>query len=262
MPTLDHIKVVLVATTHPGNIGATARAMKTMGLHHLYLVSPKIFPHVDATARAAGADDILANITVVNDLSSALSDCQLIIGTSVRPRDLPLKLLNAREAATKIVVEANQKHQVAIVFGRESNGLSNEELLQCHDHLYIPANPEFSSLNLAAAVQIVAYEIMMAHHIYQLSPTAPNKTYNAHDIYHHDNLATTTDMKLFYEHLEKVLTAIEFLKPRKSKKLILRLQRLFNRARLERLEVNILRGILSAIEKKLNVITFQRHDIE
>jgi tRNA (cytidine32/uridine32-2'-O)-methyltransferase len=290
-----NIKIVMVATSHPGNIGAAARAMKAMGLTHLCLVAPKIFPHVEATARAAGADDILANAEVVPDLHSAIKDCQLIIGTSIRQRDLPLVLLDTRAAADKVVNEALlQQHQVAIVFGRESNGLSNEELLQCHYHMYIPSNPEFSSLNVAAAVQIVAYEIMMSRQATwninsNINNNGSNKDksgYNNssdsnsdsgsstnHDT-NNSNLddhpsyqpaptktqdlpATPAEMQFFYEHLEQVLVAINFLQTKKSKKLLPRLQRLFNRCRMEHLEVNILRGILTAIQKE---ITFKPDD--
>lgn len=258
---LNNIRIVLVATSHPGNIGAAARAMKTMGLNRLYLVAPKTFPHVAATARAAGADDILSAAVIVDNLHDALSDCQLVIGTSARQRDLPLTLLNPREAAALAVQEAagitahrQQQHQVAFVFGRESNGLHNDELLQCNYHVYIPANPEFSSLNVASAVQIIAYEIMQQMQMentikaainFDIPPTSPTP---------HDALATTAEVQSLYVHLEQVLAELQFLRPQKSKRITARLQRLLNRARLEHLEVNILHGIFSAIQKNIKKI--------
>lgn len=255
-----HVRVVLVATTHPGNIGATARAMKTMGLNQLYLVRPKFFPHVEATARASGADDILANAVVVDSLHDALCNCKLVIGTSARQRDLPLVLLSPREAAKLVVEETtketaesntaenNAKYNVALVFGRESNGLHNDELLQCNYHVYIPANPEFSSLNIAAAVQIIAYEVMMAATqsttAFSLAPTSSTP---------HDEIASFAEVQAFYAHLEKLLIELGFLRPQKSKRVMVRVQRLFNRVRLEHLEVGFLRGILTTIEGKLQI---------
>lgn len=301
-----YIRIVLVATTHPGNIGAAARAMKTMGLNRLYLVRPKIFPHVAATARAAGADDILANAVIVDDLRDAISECQLVIGASARQRDLPLTLLDSRAAALRAMTELvevqsqpetspelwtkpqshsqlqirSHPHEVAFVFGRESNGLHNDELLQCNYHVYIPANPEFSSLNVASAVQIIVYEILMACHGMFSSPLLPSppppltqdaqqkllSTFSlssfspfslpptSHVL--HDVLATAAEMQAFYEHLEQVLIELGFLRPQKSKRLMTRVQRLFNRARLEHLEANILRGILTAVQDKNKTTKF------
>jgi tRNA (cytidine32/uridine32-2'-O)-methyltransferase len=243
-----NIRIVLVATTHPGNIGATARAMKNMLLQRLYLVQPKIFPHVEATARAAGADNLLAQAIVVENLDEALRDCHLVIGTSARTRDLPLTLLDPRQAAEKVVAmletQPSQKpNEIAIVFGRESSGLSNEELQLCHYHLHIPTNPEFSSLNIAAAVQIVAYEIMQT---YRAKVDAATTCSNI-ELY--DALATNEEMRLFYEHFAQVLIAIGYLDPKHPKKLMPRLRRLFNRIHLEHLEVNMLRGVLADIQK-------------
>lgn len=231
-----NIRIVLVNTSHPGNIGATARAMKAMGLTNLYLVQPKKFPHAEATARAAGADDILAHATVVDSLAEALQNCKLILGTSARDRTLPTMLLHPRAAAIQIMNEAKE-HQLALVFGRENNGLTNDELQQCHYHIHIPTNPDFSSLNLAAAVQIMAYEIKVAQH-----EVLPNNS-------QYDELATSEEVTALYEHLTNTLITTKFLDPQNPGKLIPRLQRFFNRARLEKTEIQIWRGILASIER-------------
>jgi tRNA (cytidine32/uridine32-2'-O)-methyltransferase len=232
---LTNIRIILVGTSHPGNIGAAARAMKNMGLSRLYLVSPKVFPHVDATARASGADDILANAVVTDSLAEALSNCKLVIGTSARLRDLPMPLFSPREAAAKAIAEA-QQHELAIVFGRESSGLTNEELYCCHYQINIPTNAEYSSLNLGAAVQVVVYELYLA----SLAKPQQNDQFNA-------ELASADEMELFFNHLQQTLFAIKFLKPTHSRKLMLRLRLLFNRARVDKNELNILRGILTAM---------------
>lgn len=232
-----NIRIVLVSPSHPGNIGAVARAMKTMNLSRLYLVNPKIFPHVDATARAAGADDLLAQAVITDSLVKAISDCHLVIGTSARVRALPLEGLNPHQAALKIHVEPHA-HEIALVFGRENNGLDNEELALCHCHVYIPSNPDFNSLNLAAAVQIIAYEINST-----VGETASPIDVKA------DFPATAAEMELFYRDLAQVLLLLQFLNPQNPDKLMARLRRLFNRARVEKLEFNILMGILTEIKK-------------
>jgi tRNA (cytidine32/uridine32-2'-O)-methyltransferase len=234
-----NIKFVLVNTTHPGNIGGVARAMKNMSLSELTLVRPKFFPHAEATARAAGADDLLSNAKVVDSLKEAISDSQLVIGTSVRERTIPLILLDAKAAAVKIVNEAKTGHKVSIVFGTENSGLSNSELQLCHYHLCIPTNSEFSSLNLAAAVLIVAYEIK--------AEALGNENF----IFDNPalDLATNAEVELFYDHLKKVLQEINFLKQENPEQLMQRLRKIFSRIRLEKVELNILRGILTAIEK-------------
>lgn len=237
----SHIKIILVNPSHPGNIGAVARAMKTMELEHLYLVTPKHFPHVDATARAAGADDILENAIVTASLVDALKNSNLIFGTSNRDRALSLPKVTPRQAA-QIITRDSQTHMVAIVFGRENNGLSNNELEQCNYHLYIPANPLFNSLNIASAVQLIAYEIKI------LQDAAPaNIIINKNT----QELATAEEMQLFYQHLQQVLTAIKFLDLKNPRKILSRLKLLFNRAQVQKNEVNILRGILAAIQLNL-----------
>lgn len=241
---IPSIRLVLVGTSHPGNIGATARAMKNMCLEQLYLVSPKIFPHAEATARAAGADDILAKAHVVNSLEEALQDCQLVIGTSARSRALDWPLLNPRQAA-ELAIKEGQQHNVALVFGRERNGLDNTELQLCHYHLQIPTNPEFSSLNLAAAVQVVAYEVKVAMDNFLATASAISE--NIGDA---PEMPTLEETQLFYQHLEQVLTETEFLNPEQPRYLMAKLRRLFNRARPEKLELNILRGVLKSAQKK------------
>jgi tRNA (cytidine32/uridine32-2'-O)-methyltransferase len=236
---LATIRIILVATTHPGNIGSTARAMKTMGLEKLYLVSPRSFPDIKAYELAAGAQDILDNAIVVETLDEALMGCQLVMATSARPRGLALSGLTPAECATFIQSTADDV-QIAIVFGREHAGLTNEELLKCHFHVNIPSNPEYSSLNLAQAVQIIAYELR----IKKLTPTAQVSLIQ-------DRAATVDEMELFYAHLTEVMLAIKFLNPQNPGRLEQRIRRLFNRAGLEHREVSILRGILSQMQKNM-----------
>ena len=231
---LNRVRIVLVNTTHPGNIGAAARAIKTMGVSQLVLVSPEKFPHQDATFRAAGADDILENAIVVNELSQALKGCEWVIGASIRARKLARPILNPRECAQKI--RDDIAGNVAIVFGRESSGLTNEELSLCHDQISIATNPDFSSLNVASAVQVVAYELRMAANV-----TAVAKNYLE------DPLASADEVAGFYEHLRQTLVDIHFLDHKQPKRLMERLHLLFNRAHLTVTEINILRGILKAI---------------
>lgn len=236
----DSIRIVLVATSHPGNIGAAARAMKTMGLHRLYLVSPKSFPDLRAYEMAAGADDVLHNAVVTHSLLDALADCQLVLATSARPRDIALQGLTPRMQAA-LISETPDHVETAIVFGREHAGLTNEELLHCHYHIQIPSNPDYGSLNLAQAVQIIAYEIRMA----LIAPRAQVDMGN-------ESQATMKEVEQFYAHLQDVLVAIDFLKLSNPKRLLQRLRRMFNRIKLERMEVNILRGILTHIQYAMN----------
>lgn len=233
-------RIVLVNTTDPGNIGAAARAMKTMGLKNLYLVAPKSFPHPTASVRASNALDILAEVVVVDSLVEALQDCNLVFGTSTRVRELNWISLTARAAAEKIAMDPRQK--VALVFGRERCGLTNEELQHCHFQITIPANSDYNSLNLAAAVQIVAYELRMAFLQQEKMGLEKNIV-----------LADVRQQEYFYQHLGKILNKVEFLKPSRSQQIMDRLRRLFGRAELDITEMNILQGILSAIEKKLVV---------
>lgn len=231
------IRIVLVGTTHPGNIGAVARAMKNMGLADLALVKPKKFPHADATARASGAVDVLKNASVVATLPEAIEDCVFVAGASARSRALNWPTMEPRECAAKLT-ELGKDGVVAAVFGPEKAGLSNTDLDHCDTLLTIPSDPDFSSLNLAMSVQVLSYELRMA----SITSTP------AH--YEHDApLATSEDMENFYEHLEKTLIDVKFLKPDNPRHLMRRLRRLFIRADVDKNEINILRGIFAAIDK-------------
>jgi tRNA (cytidine32/uridine32-2'-O)-methyltransferase len=235
---LENIRIVLIETSHPGNIGAAARAMKTMGLSHLTLLKPHGFPSAEATSRASGADDILASARVCDSFAEALQGCRLVVGTSARRRTIEWPEFAPRPAAERMMAEAGQG-TVALVFGRESSGLSNAELERCHFLAHIPTNPHFSSLNMAAAVQLFAYELRQAAMAdsRQTEPQAEGR-----------ELAGAEELEGLHAHLTQTLQDIGFANPQQSKKLMLRLRRLFNRARVDREEMNILRGILSAAQ--------------
>lgn len=239
---LQRIRIVLVNPKHPGNIGAVARAMKNMGLTHLSLVDPVEFPHAVATARAAGADDILAKAQVCADLTEALTGCHYAYALSARSRTLSWPQCDPRECARQIASQAPAL--AGIVFGRERNGLTNEELAQCHYHVAIPADPNFSSLNLAAAVQVMAYEL-------RYQALALEQSISAGVIPPPRELATAEQIQGFFEHIESTLTKLEILDPAHPKMLMLRIQRLFLRAELDVIEINILRGFLKAVNKRL-----------
>jgi tRNA/rRNA methyltransferase len=229
----NHIRIVLCQTSHPGNIGSTARAMKTMGLSRLYLVRPKHFPDGEANSLAVNAADLLETAVVTQTLEEAIGDCQFVIGVSGKQRSLSQQVLTVRETAAEVKNIATHQ-EVALVFGTEMSGLSNEEADRCHMLATIPANPEYTSLNLAQAVQIMCYELRMAITAGQL---------------HYDEkpaeLATQDDLERFYEHMREVLEQIGYINPRAPKKLFERLRRLYGRTRLEKEEVNLLRGILT-----------------
>ncbi len=229
------IRIVLVGTTHPGNIGATARAMKNMGLGELVLVAPRSFPHEDATARASGAEDLLEGARVVSSLAEAVADCVWVAGASARQRSIAWPELSAREAAEKAVAES-VSGPVALVFGPEKSGLSNDDLACCQALLYIPTAPDFSSLNLAMAVQVVTYEVLMQHAATREPPPREVRP------------ATAGEMENFYRHLEELLLAARFLDPDNPRHLMKRLRRLFARAAPDMNEINILRGILASME--------------
>lgn len=233
---LANIRIVLLRTSHPGNIGASARAMKTMGMSALWLVNPKYFPHADATARASGADDVLAGAQICSGLDGALADCTLVIGASARSRSIPCPELTPRDCARLVVRESNNG-PVAILFGCEQSGLSNEEMDLCRYLVRIPASPAYSSLNLASAVQVIGYELYLA----QAQTSADTRL----DTTQHSPVSTG-EMERFYEHLEHTLVELGFLDPDNPRQLMRRLRRLFNRARPDANEMNILRGILTA----------------
>jgi len=235
-----NIRIVMVNTSHPGNIGAAARAMKNMGLQSLYLVEPKTFPSAEATSRASGADDLLAQAVVCGSLDEALAECSLVVGASARLRSITWPQLDPRQCAAKVVEECGNG-PVALVFGREHSGLTNAELSRCHYLVNIPTNPDYPSLNIAAAIQVIAYELRMAM---EGGAKVDKSESEAVD------LATMGEVEQFYVHLESVMVESEFLDPAKPKFLMHRLRRLYNRARLEKQELNILRGILTAVQKR------------
>ena len=248
---LERLRVVLVEPSHPGNIGATARAMKTMGLTRLVLVEPQGFPCAEATARASGADDLLHAARVVEDLPAAVGDCALVIGTSARQRTLTWPEVGPR-AAARLLLEAAPRAPVAVVFGRERWGLTNGELERCQYVLRIPTAPAFSSLNLAAAVQLVAYEVWLAAgEMAGAGAGAGGTMPAAEDLRGGDAAAAVTaaDLEGLLRHLEATAVEVGFLDPAAPKRFVRRMWRLFNRARPDRTEVNILRGLLKAAQQ-------------
>lgn len=244
---LDNVRIVLVNTTHPGNIGAVARAMKNMGLSKLYLVAPKSYPDEVAFYRAVSAQDVLNEAVVTETLEEAIADCGLVIGTSARGRRIPWPLLNPRDCCEQAYPELSE-HPVAIVFGREDRGLTNDELQCCNLHVHIPTNEDYSSLNLAMAVQVLSYEVRMTH----LSSDEKGKAMmlSADSMKEWDApLSKSADMERFFVHLEETLTEMGFLKPAAPKQLMTRLRRLFSRTRMDELEVNMMRGVLTSAQR-------------
>ena len=237
---LQNIRIVLVETSHTGNMGSVARAMKTMGLTNLWLVNPLVKPDSQAIALAAGASDVIGNAQIVDTLDEALAGCSLVVGTSARSRTLPWPMLDPRECGLKSIAEG-QHAPVALVFGRERVGLTNDELQKCHYHVAIAANPEYSSLNLAMAVQVIAYEVRMAWLATQEKEVEP-KEETAYPL--------VDDLERFYGHLEQTLLSTGFIREGHPGQVMNKLRRLFTRARPESQELNILRGILASIEQK------------
>jgi tRNA (cytidine32/uridine32-2'-O)-methyltransferase len=233
---LENVRIVLVETSHPGNIGATARAMKNMCLERLYLVSPKTYPSAEATARASGADDLLQRAQVCDSIDEALVGCRLVIGTSARERAVSWPVISPRTCGERVVRES-AAGEVALVFGRESSGLSNSELDRCSYLVHIPTNAQYSSLNLAAAVQVLAYEVLTAWRTQSQAGAEQAR-----------EVASAEQMEGFHAHLSQALLDIGFADPKKSEKLMRRLRSLFHRARPDEVEINILRGILSAAQ--------------
>ncbi len=237
---LDKINIVLSHTTHPGNIGATARAMKVMGVSKLKLVNPKSFPCAEATERASHADDVLANAQVCQSIEEALSDSPLVVGTSARTRSLPSKLITPRELA-EMVNKDRSRVPVSILFGTENSGLTNEELHRCHYHVYIPTNPDYSSLNLASAVQIICYEMRLALSESSLLPTVEASK--------NDSVINRQQLSGLLTHLEQSMQKTGYLVPEFRKQLTSRVNRLFNKAEVTISELNLLRGFLSSVDK-------------
>ncbi len=225
------MRVVLSHTTHPGNIGAAARAMKTMGLRDLYLINPRHFPDRQADAMAAGAVDVLRDAVVCSSLDEALQGVTLVAGMSARVRDISQEVFAPREAMPLLVQQA-MRQPVALLFGTEMSGLTNQELARCHFMVRIPANPSYTSLNLAAAVQLISYELRLASGQEECAPPEVCP-------------ASAEQVERFFRHMEDTLTEIGFLREQQSTKLMQKIRRLYARARLEQEEINILRGILT-----------------
>lgn len=240
MNILDQIRIILVETSLPANIGSAARAMKTMGLSNLRLVSPLNPIDEQAQALAAGAKDVLDNAQIFDSFEQAIADCQLVIGTSARLRHLQNSLIEPRDCG-KLAVERAEKGKVAIVFGRERVGLTNEELLKCHYHLNFPTNPDYGSLNLAMAVQLASYEVRMAwldlQNNPQIRPLAEEKDY-----------PNTEALEHFFNHTERLYKQLGFIR---NDAVMLKLRRLYQRAELETNELNLLRGMLTSVEKQI-----------
>jgi TrmH family RNA methyltransferase len=232
------IRIVLMETSHPGNIGAVARAMKNMGLAQLHLVRPREFPHAEAYARASGADDVLNAARIHQTLDDAIGDCGLVIGTSARSRHIPFEPMEPRACATLSVATAQQGNAVALLLGTERTGLTNVELTRCHHQVTIPTSDVYSSLNIAMAAQVIAYELFLA------ARGAPVVASSG------EPLATQQEIERFYVHLQQVLSQTNFRDHSGSGHLMARVRRIFNRTQLSQNEVRVLRGILTAVEEK------------
>jgi tRNA (cytidine32/uridine32-2'-O)-methyltransferase len=254
----NQIKIVLVEPSHPGNIGAAARAAKTMCIENLVLVNPEDFPSGEARARSTGALDVLERAVVCSSLKEAIADCTFVVGASARERGLQCPEITPDKVGAKVWQELKQGN-VAIVFGRESSGLTNEELDQCHYLTTIPANWEFSSLNLASAVQVICYEIYSAFLKISSADKSASESASGPTIKVENNdlqvkgktgsLATVEQLENLFEHMQQVLEEIEFFDPKQPRLLMRRLRHLYSRARPTLVETNILRGILSAVQK-------------
>ena len=245
---IENFRIVMVGITHPGNIGAAARAMKTMGYSNLYLVKPKIYPHVEATVRAAGADDILSQAVVCDTFKQALHGCVTVIASTARIRSITCPVYSPREYSVQLS-GAITRGPIALVFGRESSGLTNQELEYCNAIIHIPTAPEFSSLNVASAVQIICYEFSQALQLAQEPLPVKHAKQKV-------RLATSDEMMHLYNHLQQSLQDVGFLNPMQPRRLMRRLKSLFNRAQLDENEVSILRGFLSAIQNAV----LKKHD--
>jgi len=237
--SLDSIKIVLVGTSHPGNIGASARAMKNMGVKNLCLVSPKDFRSDVATYRSKAAKDILENAEIHADLKNAISDCQLVIGTSARGRTVPWPVMSPKEAAKDVRKNATNS-KVAIVFGREDRGLTNEELGLCNIHVHIPTDVEYSSLNLSQAVQILVYEVRVSF----------IENLDEEEVWDVD-FANNEQTERLINHMDELMQQVEFYDVDNPRKLLLRVRRFFKRSKIDVMEANIFRGLFATIQKKL-----------
>ena len=248
---LENIRIVLVQTFHPGNIGSALRAMKTMGLKNLVLVQPRCFPDSDINTMAAGAEDLIDDISLFSTLEEAVKNCTLIIGSSARRRSSTwnLPMLESAQCSTLLVQEASKNNKTALVFGRERTGLTNAELQQCNFHVTISANPDYPVLNIAAAVQILCHDIWKS---YTAAIKDSKRDHQCHAPAITDTAYPTHgDMVYFYQALEKTLRDINFLVAEHQGDSMIRLKRFFNRARPETQELNMLRGILTRIQQKV-----------
>jgi len=252
----NNIRIVLVNTSHPGNIGATARAMKNMGLRDLHLVAPHDFPSGVAIGRAVSATDILDNAVVTERLEDSIADCGIVIGASARARSIPWPLLSPPECAQQ-VADSSAHNKVALVFGREDSGLTNEELQLCHFHVNIPADDEYSSLNLAAAVMVISYEVRMALLARQEAPHRPRKTGGGQGTAADASVeeddwdvprATAGQLENFYQHFEQVMVDLNFHDRENPRMLMMRMRRLFGRIIPDQMEISILRGFLAHVD--------------
>ena len=233
------VRVILVETTHPGNVGAAARAMKNMGLTELVLVKPYDFPSNKAIYRSASAEDVVNCARVVDTVEEAIADCQLVIGTSARNRRIPWPMLTPKECGKQVSIAASEQKLVGLMFGRESKGLRNDELQKCHYHVCIPTGKAYTSLNLAMAVQVITYEILQA----KIEGVPPHPNWDR-------PLASAQAMEHLYQHLEATLVQVKFHDEDNPRQLMTRIRRMFSRIQPDQMEVNILRGFLSAINKK------------
>jgi len=239
----QNISFILVGTTHPGNIGAAARAMKNMGIKQMGLVSPKVFPHEKAFFRAKAATDVLEKAVVHKSLSKAVSEIKLVIGTSARNRKVPWPIVSPREAAEEIVsFSKSSKNKIAVIFGREDRGLTNEELGLCNLHVHIPSSDEYPSLNLSQAIQIMAYEIRLT----ALTNQGRLKK-QEWDV----PLAENAEIERLIDHFDELMQEVEFYKTDNPRQLLTRVRRFFKRSKLDHMEANIFRGVFAAIQKKL-----------
>ncbi|MEE9351219.1 MAG: RNA methyltransferase [Thiotrichaceae bacterium] len=255
--SLNNIRIVLMNTSHPGNIGSAARAMLTMGLTDLYLVNPIHFPDEQANTMASGADSVLEKATVVTELQDAIADCHTVIGTSARDqRSIQWPLMDARECG-EFVAARSSHSKIAIVFGRESSGLTNEELEQCQFLVSIPVNANFSSLNIASAVQVLSYECAVALKSHQQKRSYQQETQQSEK---QPELVTTQGMDSFYQHLETTLIDLRYLDPEKPRLIMRKLRSIYGRMQLSAAELKLLRGILSAAQGRKFMPREQRHN--
>lgn len=249
----DNIRIVMINTSDSGNIGAAARAIKTMGFSRLYLVEPQDYPSGKATARASGAADVLHKAVVTGTLDEALEGSHLVVGTSARMRSIPWPVMTPREFAGMLTSERDES-EVAIVFGREDSGMTNDELRRCHYHVSIPSNPEYGVLNVASAIQLICYDLRMV--LIEAASAAENAEKPEMVLSRTEwdaPLVSSEDMERFFQHLEQTLLDIRFYDPNNPRQILTRIRRLFSRTRLDQLEMNLMRGVLARVQQLVKV---------